>query len=473
MKISNKLVSLIVGVTLSLTAFASAAVGSGVRGGGHTIDVDSTPYLMDLVSKAVCEWKTGKEIMAELPTLRETLKKLEALDWYFASDFESEIEHLNFCMTGPLYKVPAYEAYSVTRHPEGERTRQTGYRWYENVYIDTDIYSRMNEVNRSMLIAHETMHSYLSMYTLDRSLKLRSMVKTFDRVRQEEVVTREKLHYDMKMNEIMFPLAVDVLDGKKEAVLFLKGSMAYKKASIMKLAAPEDLINLTDSQLRALAPWDANNFYSKFKRASILEEALSTTMQRLSPKELGVFLQVKVMKTMNLVKIALNDFYTFSSAQKAVILSSPQFNKMLDSGFDGILNTKLKTQNYLILAPVEFQLLVTGEGEDYMPVVRLVKASTLPSGLIWLVEAMITLKKSDSLEAITKNEKFYSAMGLKNQKEQVRNMPLKIERERKVALENLDNLSYALVEQLLQKLHGRLDEDTYSEMMKQINFNNF
>lgn len=474
MKISKQIMCLIAGVTLSFTAVAKTeSVGSGTRGGGHSIDVDSTPFLMDLVTKAVCEWKKGDELIAELPSIQKTLEKLNRLDWYFSADLKDAISNMNFCLTGPLYTVPAYEFNSVTTHPAGERTRQAGYRLYENAYIDHDIFESMNEDNKGMLIIHETMHSYLAMNTVDRSLKLRSMVKTLDKVRKGEIVTRGKLHYDMQMNDIMFPLNVDQLDGKKEAVMFLKGSMDYKKKALLRTIKLEELINLTPSQVLALSEWDASLFESTVLRNTILKDALIATMQTLSPNELETFLNEKELKKLSLVKTALNDFYAFSKDQQLAILSSGQFNKMLNSGFDEILNERLLTTDFLVVASPEFQEIVTGKGLEATPVVRLTKALEFPQRLNWLIETMIILQENKSLNVLTSNEKFYRALGLKNQKEQLQNSETRIEREKSVALESLDNLSKALVDLLLNKLRNRVDAETYSEMVKNINLNNF
>lgn len=473
MKFSTQALCLTIGAALSFNVFATST-GSGVRGGGQTIDIDSTPYLMDLVSKSVCEWKQGSEFINELPALKDTLKKLDQLDWYFSADLRDELSSLNFCMTGPLYKVSPYDYNSVVNPAPGEVTKQAGYRLYENAYIDNDNFIRMNDVNKAMLIIHETMHSYLSMNIEDRSLKLRSMVKALDKVRSGEISTREKLHYNMSRNEIMFPLSVGSLEKRKTAVLFLKSSTDYKRKAILNTANLDDLINLQDWESIALTPWDNYKFGRDYQRSLILRTDLVDVMKNLSVSELDSFLKVKNLRRVNLALVAMNDFYLFSDEQKKIILESDKLASLIDSGLDEILNEKLASKNYLITASGNFKDLTTNlDDVQEGPVVDLSRAQTLPRRLMWLAIMMETLQENQSLSTLTANEKFYTALGLKNQKAQVQTMEVKIERERKVALTTLGNLSNGLVTALLEQLKKSMSAYEYNEILKQIDLNNF
>lgn len=469
----KKIMCLVVGLIISFSAFSTVGVGSGTRGGGHTVDIDSTPYLMDLVGSAVCEWKRGDELIAELPALKDTLVKIDRLDWYFSSDLKEEMRHLNFCMTGALYSVPAYDPSSIIKTPVNERPRQVGYRLHENVYIDREIFEHMDDVNQAMLIVHETMHSYLAMDTYNRSLKLRSMVKSIDKVRQGQILTREKLHYDMRMNDIIFPFSVNKIDGRKDVVLFLKSDIEEKKNLIRKVLRPEYLINISDEEVAELNPYDRKRFEVAPQRVNALTEALLSVMQQSSPQELVSFLNNKEFQKIDIAKVALNDFYVFSHEQKEVILSSVQFARMLNSGFDEILSEEFEQRDYLIVSSINFQQLMTGKGEKVAPVSLLVRPNALPSRLMWLVETIAVLGENNSLEIILNNEKFYNALGLKNQKAQVSSMQVKFPNEKKVALERLNIISKSLVDLLLGNLRARMDYVSYDEMMKIIKLDQF
>ena len=457
---------------LALPAFAAES-GSGVRGGGHVVDVDSNPYLMDLVSRSVCDWKKGEELLSELPVLNETLTKLEKLDWYFAADFKKDLSGLNFCMTGALYKVSPYDWGSITKPSQEERPRQAGYRLYDKAYIDTSIFEKMDEVNQAMLIVHETMHSYFSMNTYERSLKLRSMVKTLDNVRAGKVVTREKLHYHMQMNEVMFPLTVAQLDPRKEAVKFLTGSIQERSAAILKTAKPEAFLDLAPAQIMALAPWDRFFVQYSWQRAGILAEAVLFTMKDLDPQTLALFIDRKEFKVLNPVKLAFAELYSFSPDQIEVILASKRMATLLDSGFDELNKVKFEVKDYLFLAPVEFQKLTSDSAEEVKAVVSLKSNKRLSRSLMWLVETIIILNQNGELDKIIKDEDFYSALGLKNQKAQIQETVVKIEREKKVALEVVNNLSMDMINNLLIELEGRVSAEEYKKIVSQINFNNF
>lgn len=472
MKVFKFLAVLATGAVLSVSSTFAGAEGSGTRGGGHVIDVDSTPYLMDLVTKAVCEWKEGSEFVKELPSLRVTLDKLARLDWYFARDLEKEIGELNFCLTGPLYKIPAHEYYSVARRPRGEETRQAAYRLYGDAFIDADIFEKMNGTNKAMLIIHETMHSYLRMGMYDRALKLRSMVKVIDQVRKGEIMSRKKLHYSMEMNEISFPQTVEALDKNKEAVLFLTGSLRERIQMIQKVLKPETLMDLGNS-FDLLAPWD-QQLIGVNGKLGIFTEALSALVQNSTPGEIAKILDKKEFVNINPAGLVITELEMLNQEQKNAVLKSMSFSRLLTDGFNELLEAKVSYGDYLILASKELQEMASLNSEkEVTPLVSLKPVKTLPLKLAWLANTMLILEGEKSLEMITKNEDFYTALGLKNQKRQVQELALKIERERSVALESLDILSASLLKALEEALKTRSDEVTVNKIMKQINVNNF
>lgn len=214
-----KLFSIFFIVSLCLSCPSGRAVegGAGTRGGGFVVDIDSTPYLMDLVSRAVCEWTQGEELLDTLPQLRVVLNKINELDPPISKTIEAEIRSLGFCFTGPLLlQASAQEeaqsfAYSVglinilpEEVSQRQVTRQAGYRLDDKVYLDEKIFQSMNEANKAMLIIHETLHSFISMEVTDRAMKLRSMVKTLDKVRTGLITKRDKVIFAVKMNEFDF-----------------------------------------------------------------------------------------------------------------------------------------------------------------------------------------------------------------------------------------------------------------------------
>lgn len=458
--------------TVALMAVPSA-FASGGRGGGNVIDVDSTPYLMDLVSRAVCDWKKGSEFVSELPELQNALKKLSRLDWYFAHDLEQEIGALSFCMTGELYTVNPYDRFSIVRRPVGEKVRQAAYRLDENAYIDSEIFNRMNAENRAMLIVHETMHSYLDMRTHERGLKLRSMVKVIDQVRKGEIVTRAKLHFAMEKNEILFPTSVEALDGKKDVLMFLKSSLPEQIATIKKTLKPETLADLNPEMIEFLAPWD-RKILKRGGNVKILMEAMIATLQESTPEEIAKIIDLKLYDKLDPVMVALSGFYSLDKDQKSAVMKTKRFDGFVQSGLQHLANIKLSQEDFLIMADdMMKELGVSDVTEGKIPLLRLDPVKELPVSLAWLPELMIVLFENGQSKRLTENEIFYRALGLKNQKEAVQKMTVKIEREKSYAVERLSILSEALVKALLENLSHRLDVMSFEKLKQEIKMDRF
>jgi hypothetical protein len=469
MKLKKQLAVL---ATVAIMAVPSA-FASGGRGGGNVIDVDSTPYLMDLVSRAVCDWKKGSEFVTELPELQNTLTKLARLDWYFAHDLEQEIGALSFCMTGELYTVNPYDRESLVRRPVGERVRQVAYRLNENAYIDTEIFERMNAENRAMLIIHETMHSYLDMNTFERGLKIRSMVKVIDQVRRGQIVTRAKLHFAMEKNEILFPTSVEALEGKKDVLTFLKSPINDQIALIKKTLKPETLADITPEQIELLAPWD-RKLLKRGGNIRLLVDAMIATFQESTPEEISKIIDLKLYTDLDPVMAALTGFYSLDKDQKAAVMKTKRFDGFVQSGVQQIANIKLSQDEFLIMADDRMKELGTSDvAEGKIPLLRLEPVKDLPQSLIWLPELMILLFENGQIKRLTDNEIFYRALGLKNQKEAVQKITVKIEREKGYAIERLNILSEALVKALLENLSHRLDVTTFQMLKQEIKMDRF
>ena len=276
------------------------------------------------------------------------------------------------------------------------------------------------------------------------------------------------------MNGVAFPTTVAKLDKSKESILFLKGSLESKKNKIITNTDLDKLIEVYGSVAASLASWDDASFGREYQRVNILSEAVLHAMRELSGEELRSFLAEKKSEKINIIQVALNNFYSFSEEQRDVVFNSDKFLTMIQSGFDQILDEKLEVSNTLISASAKFQELVTTERcVETSPLVNLSSANKLPVKLRWLVETIVNLHENGHLNIITSNESFYRAIGLKNQIEQVKTMNLKIERERKVSLVRLELLSQALVKGLLNEIEARVSIKEYAEIVKQINVSNF
>ena len=73
------------------TPLPARAQSAGTRGGGQIVDVDSTPSLADLVTKSVCRYHSGAEVMAMAPDFEgRFLRATGRLNWYLAASLANE-----------------------------------------------------------------------------------------------------------------------------------------------------------------------------------------------------------------------------------------------------------------------------------------------------------------------------------------------------------------------------------------------
>ena len=477
MKTKKTILSVLAGVMISFAAVAENS-GGGVRGGnGHVVDIDSTPYLLDLVTRSVCDWKSGNELIEESQALRDVIAKISTLDWYFASDLTKSIKDLNFCMTGPLFRQSTVAQRGSAVLPASQNVRQAGFRDGGKGYIDSEIYEDMNVHNRAMLIVHETMHSYLSMNTFDRPLKLRSIVKTLDQVSIGVIRSRAKFLSAIKNNEIEFPTTVGSLDNKKNQVLFLTGDEVGQTAMILASDKPESLIGLVPRDLQNLAPWDAAPIL-KMGETAILENALRVVIENASVAELSNILDQKVYVKLNPARIALGSFGVLTPEQKAVVLSSDTYQVLIQTAFAEVTGAEVFKGVNLVMATPAFQKLgaVLGDKNKIytdVPLLDVMPADRLPEVLRWLPALMVILQQEGRLSSITDTADFYLALGLRHQEEAVKKMVVSHEREKAVVLERIHLIGQALVQGLMGALAEQVDAETYAEIKKQIKFERF
>ncbi len=473
MKTKRRILNVVAGVMLSFAAVASENSGGGVRGGsGHVVDVNATPYLLDLVTRAVCDWQSGEEILENSPALDEALARISSVDWYFANGLEKEIKALAFCMTGPLYSQPLpLQGGSAVLPPE-QNIRQAGIRVGDRAYVDSDIYMSMNAHNRAMFIIHEVLHSYLAMNQFDRALKLRSMVKTLSNVVTGSIRSRSKLHSAMVNNGIEFPTTVGSLDAKRAQVLFLIGDEMEQTAMIFATRQPEALIGLSERDLANLAPWD-RNYVTKRGQAYILEQAIRTAIENSFEADLEQLLDGKEYLRLNPAAIALGSFGVLSPEQKVIVLSSESYRRLLGEGFSDVIEAELSSGETLVMASASLASLGANAVTSAVPLLDVTPAKKLPAALQWLPVLMVSLHAEGQLTSVTENAEFYRALGLKSQRAQLAGMSTVIAREKEIAEARLQLVSKALVKTLLDAIAEQTDTETLADIKKLIKFEQF
>lgn len=441
-----------------------AVIGSGVRGGGHTIT--STPGLMDITINANCEWKTGEDLLSKHPTLLLTLKNLVQIDWYFASSMEGELKNLNYCFTGNIKEFLKKEDIQELDYLSNSfSAKLTGYRFETKIYIDRNIFEEMNEVHRSMLILHEVMHSYFPMEIKNRAFKLRSFIKALDDVRTGQTTNRNTLHYSMKMNEVSFPLTVARLDKEKEAVLFHTATLTEKAEKIKQAKNPEIFLSISEEATKLLAPWDQEKINENFR------EGLIEAMKGMDKEELSQFVKSKKFEKVNPTIIALSRLYAFSDIQRQAIVNQPKMMKFITKELNNISKATLDSSEGLIKTTDSFSM-AYGVKRN-IPVIELSIPKVLPESLNWIVEALILLNNYDKLDILTENEDFYAALGLKNQKALVNETTTKIKREKVVVLQTLDLFSRTMIREILEELSKKVNSQTYEKIKASIKLEQF
>ena len=155
---------LLIGMLIGCNAISAFAGSDGTRGGGQTIDLKGRPVLRDLYDNTSCIWENAYDFGRELPQYRKILALIRERHWYAAFTYERETKNLKVCKSNaPLVSIPAEDRDSVTivRY----QTSQAAIRLNDRIYIDFNIFNKMNEVDQGYLFVHEITHSFIPMNT--------------------------------------------------------------------------------------------------------------------------------------------------------------------------------------------------------------------------------------------------------------------------------------------------------------------
>lgn len=444
---------------------ATQAMASGTRGGGHVIDVDATPYLMDLVTKTKCEWVQGADLATSLTSMDQILSAVASLDWYFAAEIKQEVERLDYCMTGPLYKVSPYDWEDATRRVRGEKSRQAGFRFYENAYIDTQIFSAMNAYNKAMLIIHEAMHTYLDMNTYSRSLKLRSIIKTIDLVATGKITTTSELHFNMRKNDIIFPRTSHKLEAFKDVILFFKGDTESRIAAILESQNPEKLVDTTELPLKLLSLSDQHTVIAHTNKA-LFKDALLELLKRSLPMEIALIVDQKSYAQFSPLKLALSEYNSFNDDQKQALRSTKAFKALSGTGLQGLNTVQVSYANSLIQASPVLAAVSGTKTEIDTPLMELAFSQELSSSMNWLPHLIVLLERDGKLNELVKDTNFNQAMNLSVQIQAVKNMQTRVKREKGYAVKKLELLSKSMKESLLESIQFETIDDEEFETIK-------
>ncbi|MGE3611171.1 MAG: hypothetical protein AB7I27_16385 [Bacteriovoracaceae bacterium] len=331
-------------LSLALLSFHSFAGADGTRG-GESVNIDNHPRLRDLVEKSVCEWQSGNYFFKSEPMLKEVLKQLAQVDWYFSSDLENQINSLNYCLTGALVKIDTADQESLTA-TYSLKAKQVGIRLYDTVYLDYALMQSMPELDRSMLIIHEAMHSYLNYEESMRNQKLRSQVRVVRDVFEGRVSERSLLHLSMKNNSIQFPLLVDLLDSKKSQVQYLISSAKEKREVLLKVDSVKDWIKSVLSIPQSALTAEDSMILKNISYEQVISLSINSEDVELLKKLL------KESKEQVLMAIYAND-----SAMSSKVIQQLLLEQGHQQDFANIILNDLSTK---VLTVVEDRIFITG-----------------------------------------------------------------------------------------------------------------
>jgi hypothetical protein len=323
------------------------ASGSGVRGGGQIVDVDTNPQLADLVTKAVCdEWVTGEDLVKAHPAFEsEIIAPLQVLDWYFADAILNEARNLRFCMTGPLYTIAPVDWGVPVLPPDQSQVRQIAYRINDEVYMDEALFDapNMSERTRAYVLLHEAMHSFFPMDVVGRQLKLRTMVKDISKVESGEIKTRRAIHDEMTNNDVDFPLTVTLLDPSRAQIEFLLEPTDLQGQDLVGLKEIDSILDLPNTTIDELASWDSYYIRST-GTGQIVAQAYLSRMISNDISEFKALLTDPRFARLSPAAILFAYQDQLSDDKKALILSPGGISQVYQAWYGELMNpTLIKT----------------------------------------------------------------------------------------------------------------------------------
>lgn len=457
----TKLFGLAIMAVLSGNGFAGE--NSGVRGGGHVVEVNGKLELVDIVTSARCDWFSGQEMRNQSQAVNKVLKNIEKLDWYLALELKREIEYISWCMTGNLYSVPAGDADSFVQQLT-KGVQQAAFRYNGNAYIDQSKYSRLSNNSQAYLVFHEMLHSYLPMNLEMRIFKLQSLVSTIQKVDLGQITTRESLHFNLSKNEMDFPLTVSKLEPYKKSLQFIFSSLAERTESILATKEPEKLIHskITDS-LPFVADWDKQ---AVLKANKSITDALLEIFRGQELSVVKFVLNEQIYKQINPAAAALSIYDELSEEVQKEIMSSPYFSKIIKEGADYLDGIQFSIVNGRIVGDLALQSL-SGQCLELsaLHTTSLIvqnESCQLPVKIKAITDIMVRLAETENdqtlEEQLERNDRLIQALRMKKALEAIEVLNPAIAREKTLALNIVQNIQAELVKTIIKDVTQRVSK---------------
>lgn len=145
---------------ISLIQISILARGHDRGNGGQSIYIGDNAFLRDIVEDNNCLWRSGSKVINDYPNIEKVLTKIESYHWLLGLRLEEEIKGLKFCFTKkrlpPLSYNNSDDLYIFTN----QMFDQPAINDAGIVFLDMNIFDDMNDVHKSFIIIHESLHEF-------------------------------------------------------------------------------------------------------------------------------------------------------------------------------------------------------------------------------------------------------------------------------------------------------------------------
>ncbi|MAE58474.1 MAG: hypothetical protein CME69_06310 [Halobacteriovorax sp.] len=241
---------------ISLIQISILARGHDRGNGGQSIYIGDNAFLRDIVEDNNCLWRSGSKVINDYPNIEKVLTKIESYHWLLGLRLEEEIKGLKFCFTKkrlpPLSYNNSDDLYIFTN----QMFDQPAINDAGIVFLDMNIFDDMNDVHKSFIIIHESLHEF------------------FDK--EEDRSSREP-----RLREFVYNLHDSYINGSdKESIKIAieMARMAYLSSSIAGLDKSDYLLVINNKDLKF---YKKLNLVEKFNDIKLYSKSFNESFEKL------------------------------------------------------------------------------------------------------------------------------------------------------------------------------------------------
>jgi hypothetical protein len=149
---------LLLTLMLSLNCFAQGGISTGGGNGGQTVYIGNNAYLRDIVENNNCTWKNYTQIVETTPKLFFILNQLHSLNPSFNLRIKEEMKKLGYCFTNKRLPYLQYNNSDDLHIFPNQEFDQVAINDSGIVFVDTNIFDKMDAENKAYLFMHEAAH---------------------------------------------------------------------------------------------------------------------------------------------------------------------------------------------------------------------------------------------------------------------------------------------------------------------------